>query len=309
MIQVKTEPKESENLNPSECLLAKIKKEIEEDFAINEALLFDEESSREEEEEEDSIVVKQEAGVDPLEEKQPPQLDHMNSCPVSKAESSQKSLKAEDSDTTKLLETGVSDGTESLVLPFDMDLAQQLSGILPVPTLTKDLVGSLSKEIKSKEEVKITRPSLKSFGGKNRSWWKPNVRRWWQRSKVEDLRGKIKGRWTALDSMPKRKEEVRTSFNREGGVLSRTFSRFGDNDKLKSVGWQREALVGKMIEERCTRKKVDDGSCDRTPRKGDSEGKSVSQEGYTERSRKMNDVRERFIEKKGKKKQTNVCFR
>ena len=292
VIEVKTEPKESENLNPSECLLAKIKKEIEEDFAINEALLFDEESSREEEEEEDNIVVKQEAGVDPLEEKQPPQLDHMNSCPVSKAESSQKSLKAEDSDTTKLLETGVSDGTESLVLPFDMDLAQQLSGILPVPTLTKDPVGSLSKEIKSKEEVKITRPSLKSFGGKNRSWWKPNVRRWWQRSKVEDLRGKIKGRWTALDSMPKRKEEVRTSFNREGGVLSRTFSRFGDNDKLKSVGWQREALVGKMIEERCTRKKVADGSCDRTPRKGDSEGKSVSQEGYTERSRKVNDVKE-----------------
>ena len=59
-IQVKTEPEEFEDLNPSGCILAKIKKEIEEDFAINEALLFDEESSREEE----SVLVKQDALVD-----------------------------------------------------------------------------------------------------------------------------------------------------------------------------------------------------------------------------------------------------
>ena len=62
-IQVKTEPKESEDLNLSDCILAKIKKEIEEDFAINEALLFDDETSREEEEE-DNVVVKQEVGQD-----------------------------------------------------------------------------------------------------------------------------------------------------------------------------------------------------------------------------------------------------
>ena len=58
--QVKTKPKQSDDLNPSCCILAKIKKEIEEDFAINEALLFDEESSREEE----SVLVKQDALVD-----------------------------------------------------------------------------------------------------------------------------------------------------------------------------------------------------------------------------------------------------
>ena len=57
-IQVKTESKESEDLNLSDCILAKIKMEIEEDFAINEALLFDEESSREEED----VWEKQEAG-------------------------------------------------------------------------------------------------------------------------------------------------------------------------------------------------------------------------------------------------------
>ena len=127
--------------------------------------------------------------------------------------------------------------------PFDKDLAQQLSGIEPVPTLVKELAVASPEEIKSKGEMKITRPSLKSFGGKNRPWWKPNARRWWQRRKVEDLRGKIKGRWTALDSMP-----------RKGGVLSRTFRRFSDNEKVKSVGWQRAALVGKMTEERCAAK-------------------------------------------------------
>ena len=61
-IQVKTEPKESEDLDLTRgCILAKIKKEIEEDFAINEALLFDEESSREEEKV-NSVLVKQEVG-------------------------------------------------------------------------------------------------------------------------------------------------------------------------------------------------------------------------------------------------------
>ena len=245
-VHVKIEPKESEDLDlTDDRILAKIKKEIEEDFAINEALLFDEESSREEE----GVLVKQEAGVDPLEEEhgalELTQHDHQNPYPGSKTEGSSRSIKVEDCDgeCSKLLDTDVSGGTESLAPPFDKDLAQQLSGIEPVPTLVKELAVASPEEIKSKGEMKITRPSLKSFGGKNRPWWKPNARRWWQRRKVEDLRSKIKGRWTALDSMP-----------RKGGVLSRTFRRFSDNEKVKSVGWQRAALVGKMTEERCAAK-------------------------------------------------------
>ena len=284
-IQVKTEPTESEDLDLTRgCILAKIKKEIEEDFAINEALLFDEESSREEEKV-NSVLVKQEVGVDPLEENygalKLTQYDHQNSCRGWETKGSYRSIKVDcDGECDiKLLKSDVSGGTESFVPPFD--LAQQLSGILPVPTLAKELVLASPKEIKSKEELKITRPSLKSLGGKIRPWWKPNVRRWWQRRKVEDLRGKIKGRWTALDSIPRRREEVKTSFNREGGVLSRTFRRFSDSEKVKSVGWQREVLVGKTIEERCTRKRVtlrsngsqktDAGSSDKPPRKRDFE--------------------------------------
>ena len=202
-IQVKTEPKESEDLNPSDCILAKIKKEIEEDFAINEALLFDDETSREEEEK-DSVVVKQEVGVDPLEEEyeasELAQHDHLNWC-----------SKVEDCDEVCDTQSPKTDASESLLAPFDLDLAQQLSGIMPVPTLGKNLVLDSSKEIDNKEEVKIYRPSLKSFGGKNGAWWKPNGRRWWQRRRVDDLRGKIKGRWTALDSMPRRKQEARTT--------------------------------------------------------------------------------------------------
>ena len=296
--QVKTEPKESEDLNPSDCMLVKIKKEIEEDFAINEALLFDEESSREEEQKEVDLLVKQEAGIDHLEEG-PGALDlvhyyHVDSCQGS--EGFKGSLKVEDCGgecDTKLFQTEVSGGTESFGHPFDKDLAQQLSGIVPVPTLAKEPVVASCKEIKIKKEVKITRPSLKSFGGKNGPWWKPNVRRWWQRRKVEDLRGKIKGRWTALDSMPRRKEEVKTSSNREGGVLSRTFRRLGDNDKFKSAGWQREVLVGKTIETTCTRKGVsarssgrremNARSSDKPLRKRDSEEKFVSQERFPEK--------------------------
>ena len=80
-IHVKTEPKESEDLNPSDCILAKIKKEIEADFAINEALLFDDQTSRKEEEEV-GVVVKQEVGVDPHEKEyeasELAQTDHLN---------------------------------------------------------------------------------------------------------------------------------------------------------------------------------------------------------------------------------------
>jgi len=271
-IQVKTEPKESEDLNPSDCILAKIKKEIEEDFAINEALLFDDETSREEEEE-DSVVVKQEVGVDPLEEEyeasELAQHDHLNSC-----------SKVEDCDEVCDTQSPKTDASESLLAPFDLDLAQQLSGIMPVPTLGKNLVLDSSKEIDNKEEVKIYRPSLKSFGGKNGAWWKPNARRWWQRRRVEDLRGKIKGRWTALDSMPRRKEKARTTCKREGSVPSRI-----DNEKFKSVAWQREALVGKMLEDRRKRKDIDArarGSPGR-PRKGYSDGKSLSTDRYLEK--------------------------
>ena len=124
---MKTEPKESEDLDlTDDCILAKIKKEIEEDFAINEALLFDEESSREEED----VLVKQEAGVDPLEEEhgalELTQHDHQNPYPGSKTEGSSRSFKVEDCDgeCSTLLDTDVSGGIESLAPPFDKDLAQ-----------------------------------------------------------------------------------------------------------------------------------------------------------------------------------------
>ena len=308
-IQVKTEPKESEDLNPSDCILAKIKKEIEEDFAINEALLFDDE----EEEEEDSVVVKQEVGVkveDHGASELAKQHDHLNSCPGSKTEGF-KSMKVEDCDEVCDAQLLKSDASGSLVPPLDIDLAQLLSGILPVPTLDKNLAVDSSEEIDKKEEVKIYRPSLKSFGGKNGAWWKPNVRRWWQRRRVEDLRGKIKGRWTALDSMPKRKEEARTTCNREGSLLSRTFRRFGDDEKFKSVGWQREALVGKMIEDRCKRKDADARGSLRRPRKGDLGGKSVSTDGYLERrdrSRGMNDGIKTLQRRATSKRDEKVVF-
>jgi len=301
-IQVKTEPKESEDPNQRDCILAKIKKEIEEDFAINEALLFDEDTSREEEEEEDSVVVKQEVGVNTLEEdrgaSELAQHDHLSG---SKTKGFNKSIKVEDCDEVCDTQSLKTDASGSLVPLLDMDLAQQLSGILPVPTLAT--VDS-SKEIDNKGEVKIYRPSLKSFGGKNGAWWKPNARRWWQTRRVEDLRGKIKGRWTALDSTPRRKEEARTTCNREGSLLSRTFRRFGDNEKFKSVGWQREALVGKMIEDRCKRKDLDARGIPRRPRKGESEGKLVSTDRHLERrerSRRMSDGK-KTIQRRGTSK-------
>ena len=54
--------------------------------------------------------------------------------------------------TLQLLQT---DASESLVSPFDMDLAQQLSGIMPVPTLGKYLALDSSVETDYKDEVKI----------------------------------------------------------------------------------------------------------------------------------------------------------
>ena len=289
-VQIKTGPKVFEHLNPSSCILAKIKKEIEEDFAINEALLFDEETSMEEEE--DGVLVKQEGGVDPLEEEhgafEMAQHGHLNSCPRSKTEASTKSLKVEECDEicdTQSLKTDVSG---SLVPSFDRDLAQQLSRILPVPTVAKDLAGDSSKENLNKEEMKISGSSLKLPRGKKGPWWKPNTRRWWQRrrGRVEDLRDKIKGRWTALDSMPRRKEEVGTIGHREGGELSRTFRRISDQ-KFKLAGCQREGMVGKMIEKRCTRKDIDARNSEKPRSKRDFEGK-----GYLERrdrSRRMDD--------------------
>ena len=128
---------------------------------------------------------------------------------------------------------------------------------------------------------------------------------------MEDLRGKIKGRWTALDSMPKRKEEARTTCNREGSLLSRTFRRFGDDEKFKSVGWQREALVGKMIEDRCKRKDADARGSLRRPRKGDLGGKSVSTDGYLERrdrSRGMNDGIKTLHRRATSKRDEKVVF-
>ena len=48
-VVVKEELEEPEHLAPLDCIVARIKKEIEEDFAINEALLYDEDTSGDEE--------------------------------------------------------------------------------------------------------------------------------------------------------------------------------------------------------------------------------------------------------------------
>ena len=209
-------------------------------------------------------------------------------CPRSKTEASTKAIKVEDCDEVCDTQSLKTDDSGPLVPSFDMDLAQQLSRILPVPTVARDLAGDSPKESINKEEVKISGSSLKLPGGKNGPWWKANPRRWWQRrrGKVEDLRDKIKGRWTALDSMPRRKEEVGIIGHREEGVLSRAFRRISDQ-KFKSAGWQREGLVGKFIEKRCTRKDIDARNSEKPRSKRDSEGK-----GYLERrdrSRRMDD--------------------
>ena len=301
-MEVKVEPRDSDDLKPTDCILAKIKKEIEEDFAINEALLFDEESSREDEEKEDSVVVKQEVveggELETLEKEQP---KHLKLCLWSKTgtEGSTDPIKAEECES-KTLSDDVGN-SKSFVPPFGRDLAQQLAGILPVPTLVKELVAS-PKDGRRKE-VKISRPSLKSFGGNKEIWWKSNVKKWWPKKKLEDLRGKIKGRWTALDSVPKRRREMRIYFDKESGALSRTFKRFGDGGKYKSVGWQREALVGKVIEKRCSRKAagreelVDRSNGRSPPRKKSSDGRGSSQDSSRWFERRGMSKREKGTEK------------
>ena len=131
IMEVKVEPRDSDDLKPTDCILAKIKKEIEEDFAINEALLFDEESSREDEEKEDSVVVKQEVveggELETLEKEQP---EHLKLCLWSKTgtEGSTDPIKAEECES-KTLSDDVGN-SKSFVPPFGRDLAQQLAGIL-----------------------------------------------------------------------------------------------------------------------------------------------------------------------------------
>ena len=88
--------------------------------------------------------------------------------------------------------------------------------------------------------------------------------------------------------MPRRKDEVGIIGHRKEGVLSRTFSlRRISDQKFKSAGWQREGMVGKLIEKRCLRKDVDARNSVKHRSKRDSEGK-----GYLERrdrSRRMDD--------------------
>ena len=62
-VVVKEELEEPEHLAPLDCIVARIKKEIEEDFAINEALLYDEDTSGAEEESENGLHVKRETGL------------------------------------------------------------------------------------------------------------------------------------------------------------------------------------------------------------------------------------------------------
>ena len=60
---VKEKLEKPEDLAPFDCIVTRIKKEIEEDFAINEALLYDEDTSGAEEESENGLHVKREAGL------------------------------------------------------------------------------------------------------------------------------------------------------------------------------------------------------------------------------------------------------
>ena len=66
--------------------------------------------------------------------------------------------------------------------------------------------------------------------------------------RAEDLRGKIKGRWTALDSIPRRKDQVNRSFlSEEGseGTPSGTFRRL-DGENSRHRGWQNKDLSSRL---------------------------------------------------------------
>ena len=66
--------------------------------------------------------------------------------------------------------------------------------------------------------------------------------------KGEDLRGKIKGRWTALDSIPRRKDQVnRSALSEEGseGTPSGTFRRL-DGENSRHRGWQNKDLSSRL---------------------------------------------------------------
>jgi len=247
-VVVKEELEKPEDLAPFDCIVTRIKKEIEEDFAINEALLYDEDTSGAEEESENGLHVKREAGLlggedgslGSLETKAKMKIELFNTENIIKLEEGTVEL------DTRSLRTDISCQSESSfssVIPTGKDLAELLSKISPVPTLVEKQMGPSKKR-----ENKKTKMCSRSPARNNRYWWKPKSRRWLFMKRAEDLRGKIKGRWTALDSIPRRKDQVNRSFlSEEGseGTPSGTFRRL-DGENSRHRGWQNKDLSSRL---------------------------------------------------------------
>ena len=244
-VVVKEELEEPEHLAPLDCIVARIKKEIEEDFAINEALLYDEDTSGDEEDSVDGVHVKREAGFLGCEDGSFGSLETKNKMKVELSETEAMELEGTEEADTRSLRMDItcrSESSFSSVIPNVKDLAEELSKICPVPTLVeKPMALSEERENKGRNMSMCSR----SLARNNRHWWKSKSRRWLFMKKGEDLRGKIKGRWTALDSIPRRKDQVDRSCFKEEGTTSGTFRRV-DGENLSHRGWRKRDFSSRL---------------------------------------------------------------
>jgi len=244
-VVVKEELEKPEDLAPFDCIVTRIKKEIEEDFAINEALLYDEDTSRDEEDSVDGVHVKREAGFLGCEDGSFGSLETKNKMKVELSETEAMELEGTEEADTRSLRMDItcrSESSFSSVIPNGKDLAEELSKICPVPTLVeKPMALSEKRENKGRNMSMCSR----SLARNNRHWWKPKSRRWLFMKKGEDLRGKIKGRWTALDSIPRRKDQVDRSCFKEEGTTSGTFRRL-DGENSSHRGWRKRDLSSRL---------------------------------------------------------------
>jgi len=247
-VVVKEELEEHEHLAPLDCIVARIKKEIEEDFAINEALLYDEDTSGDEEDSVDGVHVKREPGLLGCEDGSIGSLETKNKMKVELSETEAMELEGtEEADnhhrrSLSMDITCRSESSFSSVIPNSKDLAEELSKICPVPTLVEKPMALSEKRENIGRNMSMCSRSL---ARNNRHWWKPKSRRWLFMKKGEDLRGKIKGRWTALDSIPRRKDQVDRSCFKEEGTTSGTFRRV-DGENLSQRGWRKRDFSSRL---------------------------------------------------------------
>ena len=244
-VVVKEELEEPEHLAPLDCIVARIKKEIEEDFAINEALLYDEDNSGDEEDSVDGVHVKREAGLLGCEDGSFGSLETKKKMKVELSETEAMELEGTEEADTRSLRMDItcrSESSFSSVIPNVKELAEELSKICPVPTLVeKPMALSEKRENKGRNMSMCSR----SLARNNRHWWKSKSRRWLFMKKGEDLRGKIKGRWTALDSIPRRKDQVDRSCFKEEGTTSGTLRRL-DVENLSHRGWRKRDFSSRL---------------------------------------------------------------